>query len=128
MTEARALIEHQGKTIHYVNYSIFKDLPRAEQKENILAVLQKSLEVLKNCKPGSVLTLINVTGLYFDMEIVNAFRNATQATGHCSKKMAIVGIQGIMKAAYNFVVGLTPNKTVRTFTSEEEAKDWLVSE
>jgi hypothetical protein len=62
------------------------------------------------------------------MDVLNAFQKSTKRTADYEHKMAILGVKGLMKAAYNFVIGLTQNKKVKTFDSELEAKEWLVSD
>lgn len=131
MMEGQGLISHRshrGKTISCIEYSRFAGQPRAEQKENTLAMVRMVKESAKKYAPGSVLSLVNVTDLYFDMEVINAFKDSIVSTLPYHKKMAIVGVEGIIKAAYNFVVGLGPNTKIRTFSSEQEALDWLASD
>lgn len=127
--EGPVTLNYKGKSIVRVNYSQFAGLPRAEQKEKILALLREGDETLKRYPPNTLLSLVNLSNVYFDMDIVNAFKNSNNAAAQNSlKKMAVVGITGVVKAAYNFVVGLSPNSKIRTFATEEEAKEWLASD
>ena len=44
------------------------------------------------------------------------------------KRVAVIGMKGLQKVAYNFIVSLTQKDLVKAFDSELEAKEWLVKD
>lgn len=124
--EGYSKIDFNNKTIFYVNYSVFRSLP--DPKEKILELLKFNQADLLQQPLNSVLTLVNVSHLHFDLTILKLFKESTDITLPYEKKLAVVGIKGLLKSGYNYVVGLSPNNKVQAFDTEEEAKEWLVKE
>jgi hypothetical protein len=124
--EGFSIITYKDKTIFYSNFSIFQSDP--DQKQKILKLMKYGEDEWLKQPLNSVLALINVLNLNFDMEILRYFRESLAKTTHYEKKIAIIGVTGLIKTAYNFVIGLVPNQKVKTFDTEEEAMEWLVKE
>lgn len=128
MVEGLSTINHQGKSIVYIDYTSFANLDRAQQKEKVLQLMRHVIETYSKYPPKSVLSLVNVENVFFDMDMLNAFKNSRNETKY-EKKLAVIGIKGLIKAAYNFVVGLTQDRSsVRTFDTKQEALDWLAQD
>jgi len=121
--EGYSEITYKEKTICYSNYSIY-----ANQKEKMMELLKFEESQWVKHPQNSILALINVTNISFDMETLNKFKENIARTAPYEKKMALVGITGLLKTAYNFVFGLTPNQKEKAFDTEEEALEWLVRE
>jgi hypothetical protein len=119
-------IIYKNKTIYCVDYSIFqKD---NDKKEKTLQLLKMTAHSCLKQPENSVLALINVTNFYFDMDILNAFKESSNLIIPFEKKLAIIGVKGIIKTAYNFVIGATQDSKAKSFDSKEEAKEWLVKD
>jgi hypothetical protein len=118
--EGVSLIQYKNKSILFIDYSICKS------KEEIFQLLQQGATEYQKQPKGSVLALINIANVRFDMEILDTFKNSTERTAPYEKKVAVFGIKGLQKVAYNFVSGIT-NPRMKAFDSELEAKDWLIS-
>jgi hypothetical protein len=126
MVEGLSKINYRGKEILYLDYSGFiKD--RSTQKQKTLQLMNGANEEYKKSPPNSVLGMGNFTNFSFDMDILTALKKSNSEMSCYIKKSAIVGVKGLLKAGYNFVIGLTNQKT-RAFETEEEAKEWLVSD
>lgn len=124
--EGFSRITYKNKTINYVNYSIFQS--DAHQKQKMLELL-KFAEADRIIQPlDSALVLVNVSNLSFDMDTLKQFKESVDRMDPFDKKMAVVGVTGLIKTAYNFVFGLTQNRKRKAFDSELEAKEWLVVE
>lgn len=117
-------INYKNKEILYIDYSGLAE--DKAQKQKTLEFIKAGTEAYMQYPANSALGLVNVENLYFDMEILSAFKESRNKGGYTIKKEAIIGVKGLIKAAYNFVIGLT-NNTTRAFSSEQEAKEWLVS-
>lgn len=118
-------IVYKGKDIFYIDYSKFGfDVGKA------LKLIRFATEEYKRLQlpPKSVLAIVNVNGLHFDTELINAFKEEKENTAYYEKKVAIVGMKGLQKVAYNFVVTLTQRNAVKVFDEISDAKDWLVSD
>ena len=74
--------------------------------------------------PNSLVTLTNVTGLRFSMELINIIKDFSTHNQPFVKAAAIVGISGIQKIAYDSVIKIT-KRNIPLFPSVEEAMDWL---
>lgn len=123
MVEGFSIINYKGKNIIYANYSSL-----GKDKEKILNLVNTLAEEYLKNPPNSVLGLTNVTNIHFDMDILNAFKSLGKKTAPHEKKIALVGVNGLLKAGYNFVVGFNNSNKFRAFDTEEEAKEWLVKD
>lgn len=119
-------INHKAKTIFYVDYSSFANDKATQKMKTIELRKYVTSEYLKEMKK-TVLSIINLSNMYFDMEVIKVFKEEGDRTAPYEKKTAVIGISGLVKTGYNFVVGIT-NKNYRVFDSESEAKEWLVNE
>jgi hypothetical protein len=122
MVEGLSTISYKGKTIIYINYT---DLGKS--KEKTIQLLIGATEEYRKYPLKSVLALTNTTNLAFNMDVLKIFKDEGKKTAPYEKKVAAIGVKGLLKAAYNFVVGLT-SKTFKVFDTELEAKEWLVSD
>lgn len=124
MAEGFSTITYQNKTILYFDFSVL-----GKSKEKTLQLINSVGVEYQKYTLNSVLALFNCTDLYFDMDVLNNFKEVR--TNYCKyeKKVAGIGITGLLKTGYNFVVGLTNRDSpVKIFDSEIEAKKWLIGE
>ena len=122
--EGISKIYYNGKTILYIDYSSIGDFKDNDKKIQLIQAV--SSEYAK-FPPKSVLALINVATLQFDMAVLEAFKASQAKTAPYKKKEAIIGMSGLQKVGYNFVSGLT-NDTMKAFNTEREAKEWLTKD
>ncbi len=119
--EGLSKISYQGKEIIYVDYSSF-----GFDKEKALKLINASTEEYMKHPAKSVLALVNVSNLHFDSDIINLMKQTKEKTIPYEKKIAIIGMKGLQKVAYNFVTSLTQRDVVKVLDTELEAKEWLV--
>lgn len=121
--EGLSKIAYKGKEIFYVDYSKF-----GMDKEKTINLILGAAEEYMKYPLKSVLAITNVANLHFDTDIVNAFKISQEKTAPYQKKIAIIGMKGLQKVAYNFIVSLTQRDLVKVMDSLEEAKDWVTSD
>jgi hypothetical protein len=115
-------ITYQNKMIIYLDYSGFGD-----DKEKAKQLIKGGTEEYKKYPPNSVLALVNVANLRFDSEMMNLFKEEQDKSAPYEKKVAVIGMSGLQRIAYNFITR-SQSATIKTFDSEQHAKDWLASE
>ena len=113
---------YKGKEIIVIDFS-----EAGADKEKTLSIIAQVFPVLSVRPKNSVLTLTNVSGVRFDKEILDAFKESVLQVRPYQKKAAVIGIKGIQKVAYSFVTMMTSDIT-KAFDSELEAKEWLVAD
>ncbi len=126
MVEGLSIINYKGKTIVYGNYMTFAE-DKSTQKAKTLELEKAVSAEYSKYSTKTLLALTNVQNMYFDMDILNAMKNSMDKVSPYMKKSAIVGVKGLAKAGYNFVIGLA-NHNTKAFDTEEEAKEWLVKD
>ncbi len=114
-------VTYQGKIIYFANF-----INSGKTKEDTLGLIN-DIEVEFAKKPlKSILALIDVSNIFFHLETLKAFKNLQNKSNQYCKKVAIIGLRGLMKTGFNSVAG--KNDSVKSFNSEIEAKEWLISD
>lgn len=123
--EGLSTITYKNKQIYYIDYSSI-----GESKDKVMQLLQGVLEeyTRKKIPPKSVLAITNVSNLHFDSDIISFFKQIREKSAPFEKRVAVIGMKGLQKVAYNFIVTLTQKDLVKAFDSELEAKEWLVGD
>lgn len=119
--ERLSKIIYKGKEIIYVDYSNFK----LDKMKTFNLVFNCANEYMKY-PLKSVLAIVNLTNLYFDTDIIDAFKMTQEQTTPHQKRVALIGIKGLQLLAYNYIVHLNYRDKVRIFNNILEAKEWLV--
>ena len=117
-------LTHKGKPILYLNFS-YGDM--LDKRQEVLSLIEEAKSYIAKQTPHSLLTLTNVTGLRFSMELVNTIKEFSIHNQPFVKAASIVGITGIQKIAYDTVIRIT-KRNIPVFPSVEEAMDWLVEQ
>jgi hypothetical protein len=126
--ESVGKITYQNKTIFFADYTeVGADKVKTIQTVKDGTQLLSTDESGEKRPPHSVLALANVTNVHFDMEVLRVFQEQNKELEQYYKKLAVVGVVGLLKAGYHFVIGLS-NKTIQIFNTEQEAKDWLIKD
>ncbi len=73
-----------------------------------------------------LLLLIDLTNSFVNKETVDAFGESGKKVKPILKKTAVLGITGLKKVLLNTVNKIS-NAGAKAFTSDEEAKEWLIS-
>jgi hypothetical protein len=117
-------ITYNGKNILTIDYSNIGELKDNDKK---IQLIQAVISEYAKYPPKSVLALINVKNLQFDIAILEAFKESQAKTNPYKKKEAIIGMSGPQKVGYQFISGFT-NDSMKAFDTEQEAKEWLTKD
>ncbi|MCL6588835.1 MAG: hypothetical protein K6U80_02675 [Firmicutes bacterium] len=116
-------IQYKDKEIMYLDFTNLNSIKEVDQ---ILSVIQAVNSAVSACPPKSVLTLTNIEGLFFNRDIITAFKKSQDLIKPYQKKAAVIGIHGLQKIAVEAIAALTNDNYTKTFNNELEAKEWLV--
>ncbi len=123
--EGFSIITYKNKQIQY---SDFTDVGIVREK--LLQLFDYSLAQCLSQPPNTVLSLTNFTNFQVDMGILNIYRNRGADLAQY-KKIAVIGLAGFLSIAYNIFINLVKEHyslNIKVFSSELEAKEWLVSD
>jgi len=121
--EGFSVISYKNKQIFCIDYSSI-----GTDKNKVLQLLDWVAAEYKKQPPKSILALTNVDNLHFDSQIIDLFKKQRERVSPYEKKVAVIGMKGLQKVAYNFIITLTQKDLVKAFDSELEAKEWLVKD
>ncbi|NLW46567.1 MAG: hypothetical protein GXY86_04415 [Firmicutes bacterium] len=121
--EGFSKILYKDKEIFYVDYSSF-----GLDVYKTLRLIRYATEEYERLQlpPKSVLAIANLSGLHFDTDLVNAFREEKEKTAYYEKKVAVIGLKGLQRIAYSYVVSINSKDFLRIFRNITEAKEWLI--
>ena len=89
-------------------------------------MVHKAAQMIVDSGKNDVLSLSDVTGCFFNNEIMEVLKEQSKISMPLTKKAAVVGITGIKKILLNAVNAVNANAR-KPFDTIEEAKDWLVA-
>ena len=112
-------LTHKGKDILYEDYTNLT----GEQIARLVPAITKITEE-KDYK--DILLLLDFTNSFANKEATNAFGESGKVSKDRLKKTAVLGITGVKKVLLNFV-NRVAKVDAKPFSSEEEAKEWLIS-
>jgi hypothetical protein len=121
--EVISKIRYKDQEIIYTDYSCI-----GTSKLKVLDLIHRVADEITKHPPKSVLALMNVADLHFDMDIILAFKKARELTKSFERKVAFIGVNGLLKVIYNAMVDLSNQHITRAFETEMEAKEWLVEQ
>lgn len=116
-----SLIQHRGVSIAYHDFTNIADHQEA------LEAFRQSAALVRAQPPASVLTLTNVEGSRFNKDILDGLKELTAGNKPFVKAACIVGLSGLLHVAYMAVMAFS-GRQMPSFSSLEEAKDWLVQQ
>lgn len=112
------IIEHKGKKIITMDFT---------DRNKIHEGISIAKSIIAGYSPNSALTLTDLTGLVFNSEIIQAFKEFTEHNKPYIKASAIIGVKGIQKVAYDAVMRFS-RRNIPIFGTRQEALDWLVEQ
>lgn len=115
-------IEYNGKKIFYQDYSnhFFNDDHVKQELEEVQVIVLSQPE-------DSVLVLTNFTNTEITKNIMPLLNEASAKTKSHVRKTAVIGVTGIKRTLGDLLSRIT-GQPLMYFTSELEAKQWLVKE
>jgi uncharacterized Fe-S cluster-containing radical SAM superfamily protein len=114
-------IDHKGQRILLIDFS------RAIVKEDVLHRIGEARTTVAGQPPGSLLTLTNVEGAFFNREIIQAIMALVEHNKPYAVAAALVGVSGLMQVFLNTIRRVS-GRRFASFDSIEAAKDWLVEQ
>ncbi len=113
-------ITYGGKRILFIDYNGVKS------EDDMLRILYEEVEILRK-EVQRQLLLINVGNSYTTEKYKNEVQRLTkEIISHKTEKSAIVGLVGLKKIIFGTMIKLSGGHA-RTFDTETDAKNWLVS-
>jgi hypothetical protein len=95
--------------------------------DQIVLIISEAKKQISAKPKESILALTDLSGMRFNSQITNAFKEFTAHNKPYIKASAIVGIEGLQKLAYNAVMSFSKRK-IPIFQSHEQSMDWLVTQ
>ena len=122
--EGYSVISYKEKNIHYFDYSAI-----GHSNEKVIELLRFATGEYQKLPPKSALVLVNLLNLHITMDVLNVFKEERLKSAPFEKKIAAIGLKGVLGLAYNFMVGFGQgNDYIKAFETEDQAKEWLVSD
>lgn len=113
-------VTHQGKQVLLVDYTNCT-------RQALLDILKERERVVLAQPKGSVLTLVDVTGVEVSKDVVDEVKKVAVRERDRVKRAAIVGIESVPKVLFDSVRNFAA-RDYHTFPTREAALDWLVQE
>ena len=110
-------IEHQGKRILHLDFSKCK-------ASELGATVEEAKAVINGQPSNSLLILTDVTDTEMSRDTSRLVKDFTAHNKPYVAASAVVGVSGLKKIIYDAVLGFS-GRQIATFTSIEQAKDWL---
>jgi len=115
------MIDVKGKKVLYVDYR------GASNEDDMLANLKKEIEIERTLTEKTLL-LSNFQDTYVSPNYMNEVnKTGKEIRSKIISKTALVGIQGVKSILLRSYITFTGQKEMKTFDTEELAKDWLIS-
>lgn len=111
-------IQHAGQRVLFIDYS-HCDVAMLK------AVAEEGHRVISRERPGSVLTLNEVTGTGFDKESVAVLQSRVAANAPYVQRAAVVGISGLQRLIYEGVQAFS-RRRIPCFENRQDALSWLI--
>jgi len=114
-------INYQGKTIFLLDFSNLSAI------DEINAVAHEAKAFIHRQAPHSQYTLTNIEGMHFNNQIKDIFVELAKSNKPYVRAGAIVGVTGMKQILFNGIMKLT-GRDIKSFSSAEQAKSWLVAQ
>lgn len=118
--ERLKFVKHKGQAIFVIDFS------GASGKE-MLVLLDQVRAMIARQEPGSVLTLADFTGAQVDKNVATRIKEVLTLDRPYVKRSAWVGTESLPHVFYENFKSFS-QREFPTFTTREEALDWLVGE
>lgn len=115
------IITHRDREI------IFGDFSHTSTFEEHQAILAQLRQLVSTRPPGTALTLLDYTGIRFNLESVEAQKKYSAEISPYVKASAVTGLNTVMSLVLRGVVRIT-GRNIRLFQQPEAAKDWLAEQ
>ena len=112
-------ISYKGKVIFIMDFS------NLTSKQEIQELIYESAGFIRSQPRESLLTLTNITGMFFNNDVRDMFSNFLKGNKPYVKCGAVIGLNGLQQIVYNGLMKIT-GRDIKSFGNEAAAKEWLV--
>ncbi|MEW6586442.1 MAG: hypothetical protein AB1442_12630 [Nitrospirota bacterium] len=105
---------------------LFLDFSNCSASE-VIRIIEEARKVISLQPRQSLLTLTNVTGTKYNLDVTQAMKEFTNENKPFVKAGAVTGIDGLKKIIYEAVMRFS-GRNIPVFPDVEKAKDWLVKQ
>ena len=114
-------ISYKGQDILYI------DLRESKTEKRSKELLKETVKAYQESE-GNLIALTNVEGAFMNPEIIEETKKYAKSLFSLkAKKRAMVGVKGLKKLIFNGYAAISGNN-IRLFDTEEEAKEYLISD
>ncbi len=113
-------IKHHGKEILVLDFSNCSI-------DEVCSTIVAAKSVIRAQPQKSLLTLSNVTNARFNEEVTQQMKEFTAHNKPYVKAAAVIGISGFKKIIFEAVM-MFSKRNIQTFSTTDEAKDWLATQ
>jgi hypothetical protein len=115
---AITIMTHNGQKVIYFDYT-------NSRGEALADVIKECTDKgIKETGPEGGYYLVDVTGSVGDKFVIAALKDSAKAFKPFSKKMAILGVEGVKKTLAGFI-SMASDLKFKLFDDKESAIDWL---
>lgn len=115
-------IEHKGKRILMLDYTEL-----GSDDETLAAEIAETKRIIAREQPGTVLTLTDVRGSRITPNNVRTMGDLVRHNAPYVKWSAVVvGLTGVYLTAFRAIQVVSRRRNLQSFSSIDEAKDWLI--
>lgn len=113
-------IEYSGKRVLLMDFSNTRD------HDAFTRAAADAIRLVAQNQPGSVLGLVDLTGVQLDKEIQATIKKMAAHNRPYMKSIAIAGLRGIRAIMLRVMLRLKKRTNHKVMDSRQEALDWLV--
>ena len=121
MEDRLQFVNYKGKRILVEDFSNIKD------ENKLVDLMQKAVSLVHSQPKGSALVLVDMTNAHYGSLASQASKEASASNTPYIRASALVGIRGVMDIIVKSINRFT-GRTLMTFTSREEAMEWLIKQ
>jgi hypothetical protein len=114
------IVPHKSKQIVYLDFTGCK-------VADLLPIIEEAKRVIASQPKESALILTNVTDTEISKDTSALMKDFTTHNKPYVKASAVIGVEGLKKIIYNAVQAVS-GRHISSFSTLEQAKDWLVAQ
>jgi hypothetical protein len=113
-------IVHNERQILFLDFSYcnVKDFP---------IIIEEAEKLIREEPQNSVLTLTDVTGARYNLEVIEALKEFVKCNKPFVKAGAVIGLDGLKRIIHNSIMYFS-GRNLTAFDDIEKAKDWLAEQ
>lgn len=111
-------VDHEGVRILHADYSGIRTT------EELRAVVERATEMIRVEPPRSVLVLVNLSGVPYNLDNLAVLRDAVEANRPYVRARAVYGLPSIAQLSFGAMARLSGRRMER-FRDAESAVTWL---